>query len=447
MDCQTLLQRLETHNELARLAHCEPLTSLGRASDGCRPQPDTGENTKEGLRLKPQTPQQVADMLKTFSDWKQPLALSPNDALALETPIWLDIAALNQVVEYQVDDLVITVQTGVTVGRLKAILAQHGHYWPLRYPSDCLLLDVLAADIPALQSGLRRTLKEYVLGTQLADPHGELSKGGGKVVKNVTGYDLHKFYVGSHHAFGVITEVTLRLAAQPELCQGWFVRLPSLEAAAKWSAQLLERPHSTLEALELINWPLLPITLPCSADDSGYGAYIAASGPASLVRDFDNLLQDSLTSVSNSELYALSQEQQMQFADELASWEGNSLHWELGFPYNGWLEITQTLSTSMEALSDKPSRLQCRPALGLVQFGWADRHLQTEALQSALMEAKTSVQAADGWAQLRAFPDGWESWASAYNQPDSLLAFQLLQRLKKQFDPNAVLTNRLLQLA
>jgi glycolate oxidase FAD binding subunit len=125
----------------------------------------------------------------------------------------VDLRNLDQVIDYPARDMTITVQTGITIARLQAILAPENQRLPIDVPraAEATLGGILAVDA----SGPRRygygTLRDYVLGISAVNDEGQEIKGGGRVVKNVAGYDLCKLYVGSLGTLGIITQVTLKL--------------------------------------------------------------------------------------------------------------------------------------------------------------------------------------------------------------------------------------------
>jgi glycolate oxidase FAD binding subunit len=125
----------------------------------------------------------------------------------------IDTCKLNQVIDYPARDMTITVQAGITVGRLQAILAPENQRLPIDVANaeKATLGGILATNA----SGPRRlgygTLRDYVLGISAVNNEGHEIKAGGRVVKNVAGYDLCKLFVGSLGTLGIITQVTLKL--------------------------------------------------------------------------------------------------------------------------------------------------------------------------------------------------------------------------------------------
>jgi len=123
---------------------------------------------------------------------------------------------LNRVMDYSPADLTVTAQAGVTISSLQEVLAAHGQFLPL----DVALPDrqTIGGMVATRAGSLRRlscgSVRDSLLGVTVINSRGEVVKGGGKVVKNVAGYDLPKLYCGSFGTLGLIVEATFKVAPQ-----------------------------------------------------------------------------------------------------------------------------------------------------------------------------------------------------------------------------------------
>src|SRR5262249_39620905 len=132
--------------------------------------------------------------------------------------IAVDLRGLAQVIDYPARDMTITVQAGVTLAQLREVLAAENQRLPIDVPraEQATLSGALAANV----SGPRRygfgTLRDYVIGISVVNDEGQEVKAGGRVVKNVAGYDLCKLHIGALGTLGIITQVTLKLKPRPE---------------------------------------------------------------------------------------------------------------------------------------------------------------------------------------------------------------------------------------
>jgi glycolate oxidase FAD binding subunit len=129
----------------------------------------------------------------------------------------VDLRGLDRVIDYPARDMTITVQAGITMERLRDALKAEGQQLPVDvpFPERATLGGAVATNA----SGPRRfghgTLRDYVIGITVVNDRGEEVKGGGRVVKNVAGYDLMKLYTGSLGTLGVITQLTLKVKPLP----------------------------------------------------------------------------------------------------------------------------------------------------------------------------------------------------------------------------------------
>jgi glycolate dehydrogenase FAD-binding subunit len=145
----------------------------------------------------------------------------------------IQLSALNRLLEHKVEDMTATAETGLTLAGLQEQLGRRGQWLPVDppHPDRLSLCELLAAN----SSGPRRfgygLVRDYVIGMEIVLADGRLIHSGGKVVKNVAGYDLMKLFIGSRGSLGVVVQVTLKVMPRPE--KEAFVQAPctSLEAA------------------------------------------------------------------------------------------------------------------------------------------------------------------------------------------------------------------------
>jgi glycolate oxidase FAD binding subunit len=137
----------------------------------------------------------------------------------------LSLAGLAKVIDYASEELVLTAQTGVTLAHLEKLVAAKGQMLPFEPPHLVKLLGAkgrptLGGALAANLSGPRRiragAARDHFLGLEAVTGRGELVKAGGRVVKNVTGYDLCKLMAGSWGTLAVLTEVTIKVLPAPK---------------------------------------------------------------------------------------------------------------------------------------------------------------------------------------------------------------------------------------
>jgi len=189
------------------------------------------------------------------------LAVIPYGAgshLALGNPparydVALDLAPFAGVLEYEPDDLTITVRAGTRLAEVQDLLARRRLSLPLDPPGAgrCTVGGMLAT---ALTGPLRHgygTPRDWVIGMRVALADGTFARSGGRVVKNVTGYDMHKLHIGALGTLGVIAEATFKLAPLPRAERALGIAAPTATAvcALAAAAQRSGLPLLVVEAL------------------------------------------------------------------------------------------------------------------------------------------------------------------------------------------------------
>jgi glycolate oxidase FAD binding subunit len=157
---------------------------------------------------------------------------------------------LDQVVDYNPADLVITVQAGARLADVQQLLHEHGQWLPWDPP--CADHTSIGGALASNAFGPLRlgygTARDWLLGMRVALGDGRLVKSGARVVKNVAGYDSHKLHLGAFGTLGMIAEATFKVAPLPE--------------ARRTLMILFVNPGEVVNALEqLLNPPLSPISL------------------------------------------------------------------------------------------------------------------------------------------------------------------------------------------
>ena len=165
----------------------------------------------------------------------------------------LDTRPLNGIVEYEPDEYTITAKAGTPLKTIVAALNQHGQYLPF----DPLLVEAgatIGGTVAANASGSGRFryggVRDFILGIYFVDGAGNIVRGGGKVVKNASGFDLPKFMVGSLGRYGILTEVTLKVFPKPAQYQTLQLTFATLADAMNGTFALANQPFE-MDALDL----------------------------------------------------------------------------------------------------------------------------------------------------------------------------------------------------
>ena len=171
-----------------------------------------------------------------------------------EPGVAIDTRALSRVIDYPAADMTITVEAGITLAALRAVLAEKGQR---------LLIDAPQPDRATLggifatnTSGPRRfgagRPRDQILGVSFVTADGALVKGGGRVVKNVAGYDFPRLLTGSLGTLGIIVQMTLKVRPIPEASALVWVPMPDVEGLGP-ALDRLNTSATRPIALELFN--------------------------------------------------------------------------------------------------------------------------------------------------------------------------------------------------
>ncbi|MEM1453257.1 MAG: FAD-binding protein [Planctomycetota bacterium] len=168
------------------------------------------EDTSEGARLAPLG-------LGSSVDWCR-----PEQAAGDVRTLWLSTRSLVEaqggvgVVEYVPGDGTLTALAGARMTDLRAVVAEGGHRITPAIGTDSTLGGVLAAGRSGGDRCAHGPGRHHVLGMRAVDGGGRVARSGGRLVKNVTGFDLHRLHVGARGTLGVVLEASLRLVPTPE---------------------------------------------------------------------------------------------------------------------------------------------------------------------------------------------------------------------------------------
>ncbi|MEG4071108.1 FAD-binding oxidoreductase [Microcoleus sp. Pol14C2] len=162
-------------------------------------------------------------------------------------------ARLNRLVEHAVGDLTVTAEAGMKFADLQEILAAAGQFLPIdpAYPQQATLGGIVAtADAGSLRHRYRG-VRDLLLGITFVRSDGKIAVAGGRVVKNVAGYDLMKLLTGAYGTLGVISQVTFRVYPLPESSRT--VVLTGEINALSQTAQILLSSALTPSAVDLLS--------------------------------------------------------------------------------------------------------------------------------------------------------------------------------------------------
>lgn len=199
----------------------------------------------------PGNAQELSEVMKLA--WSEQLSVVPwgsGTQIGLGSiPVRVDLVVglrrLAQIIDHEPGDLTATLQAGIPLREVQASLHRSGQFLPFD-PARCerrTIGGILATNSSGPWRHRYGTARDLVIGIRVVHADGTITKGGAKVVKSVSGYDMNKLYIGSLGTLGIILEATFRLYPLPAVERTWIALFLTGQAAARVLAQVL---HSTI---------------------------------------------------------------------------------------------------------------------------------------------------------------------------------------------------------
>jgi len=132
--------------------------------------------------------------------------------LAKDIQLVVSTQKCDRIIEHAVGDLTVTIEAGVKLADLQEKLRSHGQFLPIdpAYPQEATIGGIVATADTGSWRQRYGGIRDLLLGLSFVRADGEIAKAGGRVVKNVAGYDLMKLFTGAYGSLGVIAQVTFR---------------------------------------------------------------------------------------------------------------------------------------------------------------------------------------------------------------------------------------------
>jgi len=347
----------------------------------------------------------------------------------------LGLARLNRLVEYEPADLTVTVEAGMPLQKLQSILAERGQFLPLDPPqtASSTIGGILAANATGPLRFSYGTARDFTIGIKVVHTDGTISKAGGKVVKNVAGYDLMKLYIGSLGTLAVLGEVTFKVYPRPELERTLVVQFPSLAKAVEAAYGILDAPGRP-RFLELENPGVI-------------AQFLKKDSAFALVVGLDGFREDVEWLKSEFEKIGLaSQALRVELLDGKAQ---KTLREALrDLPRRRqlqWLCKASLLVSKVEEFFSVVARLEEKKGLrlfahshfgnGIVYVGAPA--LATSATPDCIAELRDAAEGAEGHLVVEVAPPEIKAKSAVWGNPGG--DFALMKALKEKFDPKSIL--------
>jgi FAD/FMN-containing dehydrogenase len=214
---------------------------------------------RPSIVLVPRTPAQVAQTLSVLSQSHQKVVVQggltglAGGATPRQGEVALSLAKLNQIEDFDRTAGTVTAQAGVTLEQLQSHVEAEGWFFPLDLGArgSCHIGGNAATNAGGNRVVRYGTMRDLVLGLEVALPNGTLVTMLNRVTKNTTGIDLKQIFIGSEGTLGVITRLVLKLSPQPPSANTALCALDSFESAVRLLNEL-RRSLPTLSAFELM---------------------------------------------------------------------------------------------------------------------------------------------------------------------------------------------------
>ncbi|MEH7501754.1 glycolate oxidase subunit GlcD [Neobacillus drentensis] len=216
--------------------------------------------------ISPRNTKEVSEIVKICNEHKIPIVPRGSGTnlcggtCPTEGGLVLLFKHMNKILELDEENLTITVQPGVITIEIANAVESKG----LFYPPDpgSMRVSAIAGNISENSGGLRGlkygVTRDYVIGLEVVLPNGDIMRTGGKLAKDVAGYDLTRLMVGSEGTLGVITEATLKLIPMPETKKTMLALYEDLESAARSVSKIIANKIIPI-TLEFLDQPTLKV--------------------------------------------------------------------------------------------------------------------------------------------------------------------------------------------
>ena len=385
----------------------------------------------------PTSTAELAELVTIANSSKSPLIVAGNSSkldwggIVQGAKSLVSTQKLDRLIAHAVGDLTVTVEAGIKFANLQEILATAGQFLPLdpAYPNTSTIGGIIAT---ATTGSLRHRyggVRDLLLGISFIRADGKVAKAGGRVVKNVAGYDMMKLFTGSYGTLGILTEVTLRVYPLP-VNSGTVILSGAFEGLRNAAKILLASTLTPIavdvlstafsQHLELSNTPSLVVKF--------------ATIPASIAQQSEQLLaigkRLGLTGVSCQG----EQEQQLWSGIQAGIWGDSPIGCKLGVRSTVAVDTIELLERA--SAPPKGGRSTANTAKGVI-------HLSSGIGAFALADAsqikslRTHCEAAGGFLSVLQAPVDVKQKIDVWGYRGN--AVPLMREIKQQFDPAGIL--------
>lgn len=349
--------------------------------------------------------------------------------LAKDVQVLVSTERLNQIIQHAVGDLTITVEAGTKFSDIQTTLATSGQFLALdpSTPESATIGGIVAtADTNSLRQRYN-SVRDQLLGISFVRADGQIAKAGGRVVKNVAGYDLMKLFTGSYGSLGIITQVTFRVYPLPE-ASGTVVVTGTGEAIASVTS-ILRNSALTPTKADLLS--------------TGLVASLGIGKGLGLVTRFGSLSES--VKEQSTRLVEVGQELGLQTAiysdgDEAELWQQLSTQIQ-NYQQNQSVSCKiGVLPSTAVATLNQLDQIAPQQGIGLIHAGSGlgllrfDKDVKTHTV----LQMRSFCQTQGGFLTILEAPVTFKQQLDVWGYRGN--ALELMRRIKQQFDPKNILS-------
>ncbi len=349
--------------------------------------------------------------------------------------VLIETTELTRVLEHEAPDLTCHVEAGITLAALQKLLATKGQKLALDPPGaeQATIGGLLAVNASGPKRLRYGTARDLVIGLRVVQANGDVAHSGGRVVKNVAGYDLNKLYIGSLGTLGVIVEANFKLHPLPGAEQTLLLTYTRVEDALQTVTMLL-RSNLAPTALEVIDaraasdmadffgfdLPVNGYTLAVNFEGSAAVIGRQIDDTRALARTHHALLADDLAGAVQDRFWHAVREHTQ-----------GTLTCKVALPVAEIVAYIQYIDQVCQRL-DLEAAVVAHAGNGIlfVELRPSDA---TERIIAAISELRTRAQEVRGSLVVERCPVELKRRISVWGEPGANVV--LMQRLKEQFDP------------
>jgi glycolate oxidase FAD binding subunit len=335
----------------------------------------------------------------------------------------LSTTRLAGIIDYEPTDLVLSVGAGAKFGDVQAVLAEHGQRLPLDPPggSEATIGGLIATGRAGPLRTSAGTLRDLLIGIAVAHPSGSVSRAGGMVVKNVSGYDMPRLYHGSLGTLGVIVSANFKVLPRPRAEASLISAYPGVDEAFA-AASRVRASYEPVAALEV------------QLSSGEWRLAVRVEGRAPTVE----AIVERVAALAGGDQRRLNGAESATWwptyvKEQTPSGTANEVLVRCGARPKETATLALGLVGSMATIGVDVSSLAASPGLGLVSAaldlgasGSAERLAEVQAILNALAGNTTIVAAPPAWKR------GLDVWGPL---PEG---FETMRALREQFDPGRV---------